>query len=173
MKKFNLPHPNLPLNIMEGNKNKKAFTLVELIIVITILAILATISFISFRWYLSDSRDSNRLATLKNLENWLSLYQIKTSKFPTPENITWTWIIWSETLVYVWEIADNISRNININKTPKDPLSNVNYIYWTDGSYSYYQIATVLENQTTYNNLIIPTTYASSDYLAKVIWNYD
>ncbi len=166
------------------------FTLVELIIVITILSILATIAFISFKWYTSNSRDGNRLATIKNIESGLELYSLKTSKYPTPENITWTWVIWAETLVYVWEIADNISRNINMSKTPKDPLSNNNYIYWTDTNYSYYQIATVLENWVAYaspSSLVahfppqlrgtmgefIPTTYAdSSSYQAYVVWNY-
>ncbi len=167
-----------------STKNKKGFTLVELIIVITILAILATIAFISFRWYTSNSRDGNRLATLKNLESGLELYSLKTSKYPTPENITWTWVIWTETLVYVWEIGDNISRNINMSKTPKDPLSNNNYVYGTDTNYSYYQIATVLENWVSYAPSpggrglgwgieIIPTTYADNpSYQAHVIWNY-
>ena len=35
-----------------------------------------------------------------------------------------------------------------MSKTPKDPLSSNNYVYGTDSSYSYYQIATVLENGT-------------------------
>ena len=47
---------------------KKAFTLVELIIVITILAILATISFISFKNYAGNARDGNKLTTLSNIE---------------------------------------------------------------------------------------------------------
>ncbi len=64
---------------------KKAFTLVELIIVITILAILATISFISFKNY---ARDGNKLTTLSNIEKWLSLYQINW-KLSNPR-----WCLW-------------------------------------------------------------------------------
>ncbi len=158
-------------NINQLNPGVRWFTLVELIIVITILSILATIAFISFRWYTSNSRDGNRLATIKNLESGLELYSLKTSKYPTPENITGTWTIWWEPLVYVWEIGDNISRNINMSKTPKDPLSNNNYVYGTDTNYSYYQIATVLENGVAGG--LIPTTYAdSSSYQAHVVWNY-
>jgi prepilin-type N-terminal cleavage/methylation domain-containing protein len=48
--------------------NDFGFTLVELIIVITILAILSAIAFISFQGYTKSSRDSNRLATLKNID---------------------------------------------------------------------------------------------------------
>jgi len=47
---------------------KKAFTLVELIIVITILAILATIAFVSFSNYTKSARDANRVSTLTNLQ---------------------------------------------------------------------------------------------------------
>jgi len=56
----------------------KAFTLVELIIVITILAILATIAFVSFQGYSSQSRDSNRVATVKNIENGVNIFLTKT-----------------------------------------------------------------------------------------------
>jgi prepilin-type N-terminal cleavage/methylation domain-containing protein len=46
---------------------KKAFTLVELIIVITILAILATIGFMSYQSYTSDARDANRTTSLQEI----------------------------------------------------------------------------------------------------------
>jgi prepilin-type N-terminal cleavage/methylation domain-containing protein len=48
--------------------NKKAFTLVELIVVITILAVLSTIAFISFQGYTMSARDSVRLADIKSIE---------------------------------------------------------------------------------------------------------
>lgn len=44
--------------------NKKAFTIVELVVVLTILAILWTIWFLSFQWYNNSSRDSVRLTAL-------------------------------------------------------------------------------------------------------------
>jgi len=46
---------------------KKAFTLVELIVVITILAILGTIAFISLQGYSADARNSKRTQDLNNL----------------------------------------------------------------------------------------------------------
>lgn len=76
------------------------------------------------------------------------MFQIKTWLVPLPENITWTWVIGSTELTYVWDIADNISRMIGISKAPKDPILNTNYIYWTTWNKVSYQIATILENQT-------------------------
>ena len=59
--------------------NKKAFTLVELIVVITILAILSTIWYISFQWYGLSSRDSVRLNDMKSIEKVLWLYRLTNS----------------------------------------------------------------------------------------------
>lgn len=61
--------------IFNNIKNKKAFTLVELIIVITILVILATIWFINFWNYWSQARDSLRKSDLKNIEKSINLYK--------------------------------------------------------------------------------------------------
>lgn len=56
---------------------KKAFTLVELIVVITILAILGTIAFISLQGYSADARNSKRTEDLNNLAGSVN---IKTTK---------------------------------------------------------------------------------------------
>lgn len=63
-------------NIMK-KINKKAFTLVELIIVITILAILATFAYTSFQWYTRDSRNAKRNVELWNLEKQIELSQMQ------------------------------------------------------------------------------------------------
>jgi len=46
---------------------KKAFTLVELIVVITILAILGTIAFISLQGYSADARNSKRTQDINSI----------------------------------------------------------------------------------------------------------
>lgn len=60
-------------------QTKKAFTLVELIIVITILAILATIGFVSFQGYTSDSRNSKRLNDISGLQSKLEVTVAKSA----------------------------------------------------------------------------------------------
>jgi prepilin-type N-terminal cleavage/methylation domain-containing protein len=54
-------------SLYEGGR--KAFTLVELIVVVTILAILATIGFVSYSSYLTGVRDTNRLAQLVSIHD--------------------------------------------------------------------------------------------------------
>jgi prepilin-type N-terminal cleavage/methylation domain-containing protein len=72
---------------MEKNLNQNiAFTLVELIVVITILSILATIGFLSLLGYQKSARESIRLSDIKLIEKQLSLYEIKNSTLPIPDN---------------------------------------------------------------------------------------
>jgi len=72
---------------MEKNLNQNiAFTLVELIVVITILSILATIGFMSLLGYQKSARESIRLSDIKLIEKQLSLYEIKNSALPIPDN---------------------------------------------------------------------------------------
>lgn len=151
-------------------KRLSAFTLVELIIVITILAILATIAFISFQWYNKNARDSNRIATLNTIKKWLEWFQINTWFIPQPDNQYGIGEFWWIALTYVGNIGDTIARLINLNTTPKDPISKNNYVYGIDASKSKFQIAAVSE--TLQGNIFIPTSYAVWWYQAVVVWNY-
>lgn len=135
------------------------FTLVELIIVITILAILATIAFISFKNYSGSARNANKLTTLQNIEKALQLYVLKTGNYTEPDWIYWTWLYSDTLLSQVWFIWESISKKININKSPKDPLVEYEYTYWLSGNKKYYQLWTALENW-------------GKNYDSKVIWNY-
>jgi prepilin-type N-terminal cleavage/methylation domain-containing protein len=56
---------------------KKAFTLVELIIVIVIFVILATISFISISGYAATTRDVKRQSDIRELYKKIVLEQEK------------------------------------------------------------------------------------------------
>ncbi|MGE4444268.1 MAG: type II secretion system protein [Candidatus Altimarinota bacterium] len=144
------------------------FTLVELIIVITILAILATIAFISFKNYSSNARDGNRMATLKNIETGLLLFQTKTSSLPSPENYINIIGSGSSLLSKQGYIGKNITSQIRLNTEIFDPKDNSQYLYSTNGANSKYQLGTYLEEQ----NLLsyFPQTYASIDYSKRFFY---
>lgn len=150
---------------------KKAFTLVELIVVITILAILATIWFMSFQSYMWDARDANRTTSIDELRKWLSLYEVKKSKYPEPDsaititNWTATWVILKQ-----WTIWKNISDLIKMTSKVEDPLTKKEYVYSVSNNWKYYQIWADLENTISYNTLV-NTTYAEWNK-AYVKWNY-
>lgn len=145
-------------------KQFKAFTLIELIIIITILAILSVIAFISFQNYTQYSRDGNRVATLKQIEKGLTLYNVKTSDYPEPDEYVEI-LSWSIILSKQWIIGTNITHKINLNREVFDPKDYTNYFYAITGNNKKYQLWTYLENI----NYIwyfpqILQTYANTEY---------
>ncbi|MBW7954814.1 prepilin-type N-terminal cleavage/methylation domain-containing protein [Candidatus Gracilibacteria bacterium] len=121
-----------------------AFTLVELIIVITILAILATIGFISFKNYIIESRDANRVTTLKNIQKGLVLSEIRLGKYLNPDDYV---TINSGSIIYIKQgkIGSKISNTISLNREVTDPKDYTSYIYNVSGDNKKYQIGTFLE----------------------------
>jgi len=145
---------------------RKAFTLVELIIVITILAILATLAFVSFQWYTSKSRDSNRASTAKNIETWLELFQTKSGVYPIQS--TWATISLSWTPITVqWNLDESIARVINLNEVPKDPKTGDPYNYISDTKGRGWKVLYYLENTPDY--AFLSQSYAESEARIAVV----
>ncbi len=126
-------------------KNKKAFTLVELIVVISILAILWTIAFVSLQWYTRDARDSARISDMQNIEKWLELTLIKNGSFPVPDDkidISASGVIVS----YQWYAWNNVLNTIWIHWDWVDPLDETYYTYVVNASLTKYQLLWYLES---------------------------
>ena len=125
--------------------NKKAFTLVELIVVITILAILWTIAFISFQWYTKSARDSIRINDLKLIEKSLWLYKIETWEYPLPSDPDQVEYeskeVWTQ-----WTVGQSVITNLDkLNKVPRDPLTWSEYTYSRLNTKKELQLACILE----------------------------
>jgi prepilin-type N-terminal cleavage/methylation domain-containing protein len=69
---------------------KKAFTLVELIVVITILAILGTIAFISLQGYSADARNTKRANDVSSIAQKISIEIGKGQKAANFADLTMT-----------------------------------------------------------------------------------
>lgn len=139
-------------------KNKKAFTLVELIVVITILAILWAIAFFTIQNYTSQARDSSRVANTANIKKWLEIIHIDNWVFPQPEWNILTWSINWHIVSFLWEFWRELTRITNMWDIPSDPLAKANYMYWVSRWADFYQLWLVMED--------------SSNLRAKVDWNY-
>lgn len=157
-------------------QQKKAFTLVELIIVITILTILAAIWFITYQSYTEDARDSSRITSLKEIYKWIQIYQVRTSKLPYPdEQVTsisnWTSIISSQW--YVWSGVLSKIRSSEI-IDPKDKLP---YTYTINWDWTRFQLLAILENSESiklnYWFNMTKQTYANNynDRSTFIIWS--
>lgn len=150
---------------------KRAFTLVELIIVITILVILATLAFINVWEYITSSRDANRVTQIKEIYNGLNIHALAAVNYPKPEwsiEISWVsfqWYIWEETI-----------RKINISKLPIDPKDKTPYLYSINNTLTKAQLWIFLEkNNETFFSFQYPSkTYAEtinySDRFLYTLW---
>ena len=99
-------------------KNKKWFTLVELIIVVVIIGILATIAFLTLWNYTSQARDARRFSDKNNIEKALEIYRAEKWEYPDFDEedgkiVFWTW---------AWEKV-----NTSLSTLPRDPLTNKFY----------------------------------------------
>ncbi len=155
--------------------NKKAFTLVELIVVITILAILGTIAFISFQNYTQSARDGTRIADINNIKKNLEIFITEKWFYPLPDNptpITYNgWIARTQ-----WTVWDNVITNLrNLSKKPTDPLSNNEYTYSITNAKTEYQLAYVTEWWLSYNTLLTNQANAATLKIgtAKVTGTYN
>jgi prepilin-type N-terminal cleavage/methylation domain-containing protein len=156
---------------MSKNYRTKAFTLVELIVVITILSVLATIAFVSFQWYVLSSRDSVRLSDIKNMWKIITIFQLKTGKYPIPNdniNINYSWsIAWHQWVFWQNSYSDNLSMW----SVPLDPLTLLPYSYSVTNTRQEYQFASVLEWDI---SKITNSTFAWDQIVkAYVIWDYN
>ena len=125
--------------------NKKAFTLVELIVVVTILAILSTIGFVSYSSYLIWVRDTNRVSNMKAISDWLELYRTKFT-LPLPEDsvdikangsvISYQWYAWA-----------NVLESIEFSNGWKDPKDDIYYSYYLTRDKKYFQLMWFLEDE--------------------------
>ncbi len=129
-------------------RNKKAFTLVELIVVITILAILATIWFVWYSTYLIWTRDSNRISQLKSISEALTIYSTKKS-LPIPEDNVeikvWAWAS-EKTIAYQGYAWKNIIEQINYSTEWVDPKDWEYFTYYLTKDRKYFQLMAFLED---------------------------
>lgn len=131
-------------------KERKAFTLVELVITITIIVILASISFLNIWDYTKNARDTVRISDLDNIVSVMNLSLSTWDDLIKPDNIvsenvkfqeTWdlNWIEWE-----FWE--QNFAKYSNLSNLPKDPKLKNNYKYFQSEDWDYYLLEATLEN---------------------------
>lgn len=126
--------------------NKKAFTLIELLIVIVILGVLAVMITGNFFTSLKKGRDARRKADLEQTQRALEMYYEDKKAYPL-----------TAALVFGASLSDPVSGKVYMQKVANDPISGQSYQYISaDGTN--YKLFACLEN----NLQMLP--YISSGY---------
>lgn len=100
---------------------KKAFTLVELMVVVAVIAILASALLVGLGGARARARDSRRMSDIRQVQNLLELYYAKVGNYP---------IITSGDPASRWSALETELKNKGItNQLPKDPIDKGNYVY--------------------------------------------
>lgn len=129
---------------MKISYNKKAFTLVELVVVATILVVLTSLWFYSYVGNLQDSRDSARQADIAKLSSALKLYQQKRWVYPNPWNSFN--IVNNGTGVAIQGKLDESVPLSTLDSLAYDPKIQIPYTYAITANKQEFQVAGTLEN---------------------------
>lgn len=115
---------------------KKAFSLVEILVVVTIIALLASIAAVSYAQFIKQSRDARRKADIEQIRAAMELYRNFNGAYPTPGMVFGTDSITDATSTYM-------------SKIPNDPMSSGpsanTYYYTSAGPYQDYTLCSYLE----------------------------
>ncbi|NDK08725.1 prepilin-type N-terminal cleavage/methylation domain-containing protein [Candidatus Gracilibacteria bacterium] len=149
---------------MNIDKNLKAFTFVELIIVIVIVSILSTIGLLTYNSYISKSRDSSRVSQVSSINSAMDSYRTK-GYIPKPEDKV---SIYSsgELIGYQGYATEDILNQIGYMEGGKDPKDNKYFTYYTNAKQRKFGILAMLENNVSKTEEInlerIPVAYGDS-----------
>lgn len=157
--------------------SKKAFTLVELLIVIVILSILWTLTFLSFSSYSMSARDAIRIGDINNIENVMDSYQINLGYSPLPTNWLDVTFSWSQAW-YQWTVWDSVLRVLDkITWELRDPLTWNEYAFSRTSRKDEYEVAAVLEGSMPRAQLINSANAATGEsekvWTTYIKWNYN
>lgn len=114
-------------------KNKRGFTLIEVLIVVAIVGILASVVLVGLGPVQRRGRDARRISDLRQVQTGLELYYAKNGTYPSA--VDWAGLK-----------SALIGGSIGVSNVPNDPSSGKEYKYATNGTT--YVLGAILEDTT-------------------------
>ncbi len=131
-------------------RDKKGFTLIEILIVMIIFSILAAMITGNFFTSLKKGRDARRKADLEQIQKSLEMYYEDKRAYPTPISGGGSGFVFGS------EFSDPTNGKVYMYKVPNDPITTKNYQYVSSGQT--YGLYSCLEN----TEQVLP--YVSTNY---------
>lgn len=134
---------------MANLKAKRAFTLMELLIVITIIGILVATGTVSWFNAQQKGRDSRRKSDLKSVQQALELYYQTNGKYPSSSTGRIQCNVTGDSTVKAWGTATFSCTTITyMQRLPQDPtVQSTNGFYYTSSApNNTYTLSANLEN---------------------------
>jgi general secretion pathway protein G len=129
---------------MKQNSSRRAFTLIEMLIVVAIIGILASIVLIGLGPVQRQGRDARRQADLREVQNALELYYNKCGHYPGTTDCATVAaageVEWSDLSTVL------VGSAIGVNQIPTDPSGGQTYRYATNTGGTTYVLEADLEN---------------------------
>jgi len=132
-------------------------------VVVVILSVLTTVWFIAYESYVSDSRDSKRLALLSELRNSLRIYSVE-SQIPLPDDAI-EFRQDGNVFSYQWYVWETVLESLELSTLAIDPKDDTYFTYLATKDRDTFQLMGYLENDPT-EDLISVThnSYANINY---------
>jgi len=113
-------------NPRQSASTKSGFTLIEILIVVSIVGLLASVVLVGLGGFRSRGRDARRVTDIRSLQNGFELYYTKYGTYPP-------------------NVDALLTGGIGVNKIPKDPTSQANYLYSLSNDKQSYILAATLD----------------------------
>lgn len=141
-------------------RNKKGFTLIEVLIVVAIIAILSSVVLVGLGPTQRAGRDARRVSDLRQTQNGLELYYNRCGYYPGT-TVTGSGSCGGYASNNTWGgMSDALTgSSLGISTVPQDPTSGHTYYYASKSDGSGYVIAAVLEdvNNAAFSNYTGPS----------------
>ncbi|MFA5926636.1 MAG: prepilin-type N-terminal cleavage/methylation domain-containing protein [Patescibacteria group bacterium] len=161
---------------------KKAFTLIELLIIIVIIGVLATVAVAQYGEAKARNRDARRRADLKQISTAIEMYKINNGSYKIGTTggkdsggIDISWLNYSgpgaATYPYHKSIIQGLIEAGVLSSAQRDPLCDSDacgYIYKTDSAK--YSLYATLERPSDTDLQTYPSDSAVCDQLARTGW---
>jgi len=120
-------------------KQRRGFTLIEILIVVAIIAILASVVLVGLGPTQQQGRDARRLSDLREAQTALELYYNKNGVYPDAS--TWGPASTAGTMAFIL-----VNGGIGVAQIPNDPSTGATYYYQSSADDSSYVIGAKLES---------------------------